>query len=223
MAINNLNSKFTDSLGTNTLTRGAYIVAGVAGAGAFALGAFNLAKGMGWDTLHATAALTGGTLLSYGVVNKVRYQEDVTYRQTRHISMIVGSFLVGAAAIPYVTDVFSSESDSAVTSSTVDETQITQPGITIISNPPGMCEISIPYKSSDTPGVVKMQTALYNEGYYPGPIDGINGPDTKQSLRAFKTANGFDTSTNFNQQMCEVLSAELVDGIAATPALKVGG
>jgi hypothetical protein len=38
--------------------------------------------------------------------------------------------------------------------------------------------------------VRNVQSALKREGYYHGPIDGVNGPETKAAIRAYQRAKG---------------------------------
>ena len=35
--------------------------------------------------------------------------------------------------------------------------------------------------------IANVQTQLFNEGYYDGPIDGILGPDTRAAIAALKS------------------------------------
>jgi len=217
VAINKLNSKFKESLGTNKFSRAGTAMAGMLGVGAFAYGAFKFIEGVSWNSAQTVGLITGGGALTYGVINKIKYGEDVTFKQTRHISYVVGGLLVGASLLPPIVSSGSESSNSKIISSTTTTTKHTD---TITSNPPGMCEISIPYISSDTIGVKKMQAALNEVGIDAGPVDGINGSITKQALRTFKLRNGFDPAINFNEEMCTLIPS-LVDGDLDTP--NIGG
>ena len=233
MAINKPNSKLYESLGKNVASRFGYSLAALVGFGAAVVGSINVGKSLkldeaaaaffDWDTVRAAATAAGGGLILSSIYSRLRYPEDPNRGETRRIHLMLGSTFILGSLASY--SMFDSDSNE-VTSSTI---QITLPAVdsgqgTITSKPPGMCEINIPYKSSDTPSVLLMQTSLQSSGYYEGPIDGINGSDTKQALRDFKTANGFDTATNFNADMCPILSPLLVDGDPNTPVVvKVSG
>lgn len=233
MAITNQeNSNSNKPFGKNVLTRAGYIAAGIIGFGAAVLGSINVGRSLkldeavdaffDWDTLRATAAAAGGGLILSSVYSKARYPEDANRGETRHIHLILGGILVTCSVVSYT--MFDSEPDATHTTTIGNSQPTVSPSqTTITSSPPGMCEINIPYKSSDIHSVLLMQTSLQEAGYYTGPIDGDNGSDTKQALRDFKTANGFDTATNFNEQMCPLLSYQLVDGDPNTPVVKEAG
>jgi hypothetical protein len=46
------------------------------------------------------------------------------------------------------------------------------------------------YYNSGTDVSVQVQTALYNQGYYQGPIDGMIGPGTSAAIAAYQQDNG---------------------------------
>lgn len=239
MANNKLNSKFTENLGTNKATKAGYVAAGAIGAGAIAFGAINFFESikigdavdavLDWDTLRATSATLGGALLGYSVYNKAKYQEDVTFKQTRHLSLIAGGFLVGIATLPYLAGAFDSESESLPTNpnqitieTAVNTPQTTQPGTVVVSSAPeGMCEITVPIASNDGLGMSMLQAALNEAGYNAGPVDGKQGSMTNAALLDFKTSNNFDPNEKFNDQMCMALPT-LVDGDPETPSLSGG-
>jgi hypothetical protein len=211
-----------------------YAVAGTAGLVLFGAGIYNGAQAgnlkettrsiFNSDTGKAALATLAGAAILCGVGNKMWRPHDTNAQETTN-NLILGGAVLGSIVLLWS----SLDSDSNASTDSVKNTSSTiapphtSTGQTIVSAPPGMCEINIPYKSNDEPSVLLMQTSLFEKGFYKGPIDGINGGDTRHALRDFKTANGFDTATSFNQQMCEALSPLLVDGDKQTPTIAKAG
>jgi Putative peptidoglycan binding domain len=53
--------------------------------------------------------------------------------------------------------------------------------------------------------IANVQTQLYNEGYYEGPIDGILGPDTRAAIADYQADHGLAVTAAIDQPTVEVL------------------
>jgi peptidoglycan hydrolase-like protein with peptidoglycan-binding domain len=54
--------------------------------------------------------------------------------------------------------------------------------------------------------VRKVQEALKNQGHDPGGIDGIMGPQTRQAIRSFQTANGLKETGRLDAETADKLN-----------------
>lgn len=61
--------------------------------------------------------------------------------------------------------------------------------------------------------VVKAQTRLQQEGFKPGPIDGIMGPRTRAALRAYQTEHGLEATGRLDGPTLEKLQIEADEGL----------
>jgi hypothetical protein len=53
--------------------------------------------------------------------------------------------------------------------------------------------------------VTNVQTQLYNEGYYDGPIDGILGPDTRAAIADYQADHGLAVTAAIDEPTVESL------------------
>jgi len=53
--------------------------------------------------------------------------------------------------------------------------------------------------------VANVQTQLYNEGYYDGPIDGILGPDTRAAIADYQADHGLAVTAAIDEPTVESL------------------
>ena len=53
--------------------------------------------------------------------------------------------------------------------------------------------------------IANVQTQLYNEGYYNGPIDGILGPDTRAAIADYQADHGLAVTAAIDQPTVESL------------------
>lgn len=60
--------------------------------------------------------------------------------------------------------------------------------------------------------IEKVQQKLKDEGFDPGPIDGIFGPQTHQALRTFQAEEGLQASGRLNRKTLEALGIEQPSG-----------
>ena len=64
------------------------------------------------------------------------------------------------------------------------------------------------YSYNDMPldqEVANIQTALQQQGYYQGEIDGLIGPQTRAALAQYQEANGLETTSAIDQPTVEAL------------------
>jgi membrane-bound lytic murein transglycosylase B len=57
--------------------------------------------------------------------------------------------------------------------------------------------------------VKKVQSALREKGYDPGPIDGVNGSKTKAALRAYQKDNGLMADGSANAETLRHLGVNM--------------
>jgi Putative peptidoglycan binding domain. len=53
--------------------------------------------------------------------------------------------------------------------------------------------------------IANVQTQLYNEGYYDGPIDGILGPDTRAAIADYQADHGLAVTAAIDEPTVESL------------------
>jgi hypothetical protein len=53
--------------------------------------------------------------------------------------------------------------------------------------------------------IANVQTQLYNEGYYDGPIDGVLGPDTRAAIADYQTDHGLAVTAGIDEPTVESL------------------
>jgi hypothetical protein len=64
------------------------------------------------------------------------------------------------------------------------------------------------YSHNDMPldqEIANIQTALQEQGYYHGEIDGLIGPQTRAALAEYQEANGLETTSAIDQPTVEAL------------------
>ena len=87
------------------------------------------------------------------------------------------------------------------------QSQRTQSGTPLPEGSPfsGSVEMGHPNLLED---VKAAQRALKEQGFDPGPVDGLIGPRTREALKSFQTSNGLETTGTLNPATAKKLGVE---------------
>jgi murein L,D-transpeptidase YcbB/YkuD len=87
------------------------------------------------------------------------------------------------------------------------QSQRTQSGTPLPEGSPfsGTVEMGHPNLRQD---VKAAQQALKEQGFDPGPVDGMIGPRTREALKSFQTSNGLETTGTLNPATAKKLGVE---------------